>query len=81
MLGVKLITPNGSEQVLEARTVQLGLKENAQTSNERCVYIQTEDSVVTVDCGSVYVMNRYGKTIAHYNFESSTPAGFGYPSV
>lgn len=78
MLTVRLIKENGEEELFEARKVSLAIPENANTSDEKHLYVQTDEGLVIIGSGQVYVMNSGGKTVGDYLFSMSPQPVYGH---
>lgn len=68
MMTLKHVLNNGDESVFEVEdSVHFASPADAKTSDYKVVYAQTpKGQHFTVDGGTVYVMNSFGKTIARY---------------
>jgi len=74
MLTIKHISNGGDERIYEARNARLVRATPAEGSRDTLWAEFGEDRVEgTIDSGTVYVMNRHGKTVAHYIFASPVP--------
>jgi hypothetical protein len=68
MLTVKIIRPDGTEWVEEAKSVCSNTAEQSATHNPSVTYFTNDKEMRCIDIyeGTIYVMNENGKTIADY---------------
>lgn len=65
MLTVKIIRPNGTENIIEGKEVQVDVQNGSRTLT---VFGNPRDTIVeSVQEGDVYVMSETGSTVASYH--------------
>lgn len=74
MLTVKYINPDGINTVFEAHEVVMAPSERVSGAIGHVSFVRPKSpsdngNLVQVSCGTVYVMNQYGKTVATYEME------------
>jgi len=70
MLTVKVIRPDGSEFVREVDGVDLNTSEQSETGRKSVSCWRGTpggSNIIEIFCGTVWVMNESGKTIANYS--------------
>lgn len=85
MFTVKHIAVTGEEGLYETDGTTCATLSNAPTSSSRAVMFTTpKGEIVTIDSGSVYVMNSNGKTVADYQLRDprviQTDGSYGVPT-
>lgn len=66
MLTVKLINDENYESVFEAREVSIQRPKSPEGGVDTVWYTKPDGEIITIERGSVYVMNDKGQTVATY---------------